>query len=161
VTNGPLLRVTANGRFPGHVFSAVAGATIKLELSAKLTTQDPIRFVEILKNGRVERRVSADDLMKTHSLGVLDFQESGWFLVRAIAENPKTFRFASTAPFYVEIGPTTERISKASAQFFLDWTRERMGRIKLGDALQREEVLVYHRLAESFWQARVAKANAE
>jgi len=34
------------------------------------------------------------------------FNESGWFLVRVITDNPKTFRFASTAPYYVEIGLT-------------------------------------------------------
>ena len=37
------------------------------------------------------------------------FERSGWFLVRAIASEEKTFRFASTAPFYVEIGPEKER----------------------------------------------------
>jgi hypothetical protein len=160
VTNGPLLRVTVNGQFPGHVFQAAAGTALRLDLRAKLTTQDPIRFVEIIKNGQVERRVPSSDVTKTGSLGELDIPETGWFLVRAIAENTKTFRFASTAPFYVEIGGTKARISKASAEFFLDWTRQRMARVKLDDPGQRNEVLAYHLLAEKFWQERVAKANA-
>jgi hypothetical protein len=161
VTNGPLLRASANGELPGHTFTAGAGATIELDLKAKLTTQDPIRFVEIIKNGRFERRVPFNEVIETGSLGAIRFDESGWFLLRAIAETKKTFRFASTAPFYVEIGKTKERISKGSAQFFLDWTRERMARVKPADATQREAVLGYHRLAEKFWRARVAKANAE
>jgi hypothetical protein len=161
VTNGPLLRVTASGQFPGHVFRGAAGSEIKLDLRAKLTTQDPIRFVEVIRNGQVERRVKSADAQRTGSLGTIGFPESGWFLVRAIAENQKTFRFASTAPFYVEIGAAQSRISKRSAEFFLDWTRERMGRIKLDDPGQRQEVLEYHRLAEKFWQARVAMANGE
>jgi hypothetical protein len=161
VTNGPLLRVTANGQFPGHVFKAAAGTEIKLDLKARLTTDSPIRFVEIIKNGAVERRANFDDVMKTGSLGAVGFRESGWFLVRAIAENPKTFRFASTAPFYVEIAGTKERISKASAEFFLDWTRERMARVKLDDPKERKEVLAYHLLAERFWRERVAKANVK
>lgn len=160
VTNGPLLRVTANGQFPGHVFSAAAGSMISLDLSAKLTTQDPVRFVEILKNGRIERRVLFEDVMKAGSLGAVEFRESGWLLVRAIVDNPKSFRFASTAPFYVEIGGK-ERISKVSAEFFLDWTRERMARIKLDDPAQRQEVLAHHRFAEKFWRERVSKANAK
>jgi hypothetical protein len=49
VTNGPLLRVTANGQLPGHSFKVADGAEIKIDLKAKLTTQDPIRFVEIIK----------------------------------------------------------------------------------------------------------------
>lgn len=160
VTNGPLLRVLANGQLPGHVFRVTAGEAIKLDLSAKLTTQDPIRFVEIIKNGQVERRVPFEQVMTTGSLGALEFRESGWFLVRAIADNHKTFRFASTAPFYVEINGT-ERVSKESAQFFLDWTRERIARIELDDDVQRREVLAYQRVAEGFWQDRVAKANAK
>jgi hypothetical protein len=159
VTNGPLLRVKAGGRLPGAVFTA-AGSEITLDLKAELTTQDPIRFVEIVKNGRVEQQVPVETVLKTGSLGTIAFKESGWFLVRAIADNEKTFRFESTAPFYVEIGGTKERISKASAEFFLAWVRERMARVKLEDLGQRKEVLHYHVLAEQFWQERVAKANA-
>jgi hypothetical protein len=159
VTNGPLLRVRANDKLPGHVFTG--DREVHLQLTASLTTNDPIRHVELIKNGNIERRIPVEEVAKTGSLGMLTFKESGWFLVRAIADNKKTFRFASTAPFYVEVGPEKERISKASAQFFLDWTRRRMTRIKLDDPAQREEVLKHHLRAESFWQSRVAKANAE
>src|SRR5262249_19343017 len=69
--------------------------------------------------------------------------------------------WGSAGPCYVESGAEETAISKASAQFFLDWTRERMGRIKLDDAEQRREVLAPHRDAEKFWQERVAKANRE
>ena len=82
-------------------------------------------------------------------MGAMTFTESGWFLFRVIADNKKTFRFASSAPFYVEIGPDKHRISKESAQFFLDWTRERMKRIKLDDPAQRQEVLQFHEQAEN------------
>ncbi len=159
VTNGPLLRVTADGKLPGTVFTDAHG--LKLDIKAELTAQDPIRFVEVIQNGRVERRVPYAEVHQSGSLGAVEFKESGWFLVRAIADNPKTFRFASTGPFYVEIGPRKERISKTSAAFFLDWTRERMGRIQLDDANQRQEVLAPHIRAEQFWQDRVANANAE
>jgi hypothetical protein len=161
VTNGPLLRVSANGKLPGHVFKAAAGTATKIDLKAELTTQDRVRSVEIIKNGQVERLVPFEEVIRTHSLGTIEIRESGWFLVRAIAENPKTFRFASTAPFYVEIGDVKERISKQSAQFFLDWTRERMARVKLDDPRQRTDVLAYHLAAQKFWQERVANANAD
>ena len=95
------------------------------------------------------------------SLGAMTFKESGWFLVRAIADNKKTFRFASTAPFYVEIGPSKHRISKASAQFFLDWARERKERIRLDDPAQRMEVLTPHLRADKFWLERPANANTD
>src|SRR4029079_2353613 len=89
------------------------------------------------------------------------FERSGWFLVRVIANEEKTFRFASTAPFYVEIGTEKTRISRASAQFFLDWVHERIPRIKLTNPTELESVLKYHLDAEKFWEQKVAQANAE
>ncbi|HEY3253844.1 MAG TPA: hypothetical protein VGJ91_07855, partial [Polyangiaceae bacterium] len=71
-----------------------------------------------------------------------------------------TFRFASTAPYYVEIGEQKHRISRSSAQFFLDWVKERKQRIKLDNPAQRLEVLQHHEQAEKFWEARIASANA-
>jgi len=161
VSNGPLLRVEANGKLPGHVFTANAGQQIKIDLKADLTTRDAIRFLEVIKDGQVERKIAFQDWSNTHSLGSLLFNESGWFLVRAVADVKETFRFASTAPFYVEVGPSKHKISKTSAQFFLDWTRERKGRIKLEDPAQRAEVLTHHLRAEEFWLDRLAKANAK
>src|SRR5262249_14292916 len=140
---------------------APAGGQLRIDLQAALTTQDPVRFLEVVRNGRVERKVAYQDGSKTGALGSLEFRESGWFLVRTIADNKKTFRLASTEPFYVEIGPDRHRVSKASARFFLDWTRERMQRVRLVDEAQRREVLEHHRRAEKFWQERVARANAE
>jgi len=84
-------------------------------------------------------------------------------LVRGIAENPKTFRFASTAPFYIELGQEKRRISKASSRFFLDWVNERIQRVKgnVTDQLEQEEVLRFHESARKFWQERVRESNAE
>ena len=95
------------------------------------------------------------------TLGTLTFRESGWFLVRTIADEPKTFRFASTAPFYVEVGDAKRRVSKSSAKFFLAWVKERAERVKLEDADQRREVLKHHTAAEKFWSELVEKANAD
>ena len=71
-----------------------------------------------------------------------------------------TYRFAMTAPYYVEFG-YGRRISKQAAQFFLDWVYQRAKRIELSDPQQRREVMEYHRKARDFWQKLVAKANAE
>ena len=78
-----------------------------------------------------------------------------------MADVPGTFRFASTGPFYVEVGSPAHRISRASAQFFLDWVRERLDQIKLANPGQQDEVTRYHREAERFWRERVAQANAD
>jgi hypothetical protein len=81
-------------------------------------------------------------------------------LVRARTNNPKTYRFASTGPYYVEIG-YQRRVSKEAAQFFHDWVYERAGRIKLDDSGQKQEVLEYHKRARDFWKQKLAEANAD
>jgi len=161
VTNGPLLRVRAGGELPGHVFAGTGAKEMGIEIKAELVTRDKIRFLEVIKDGEVERKVAYDDFVRTGSLGTVRFKSSGWFLIRAIADNPKTFRFASTAPYYVEFGDPKRRVSKASGKFFLDWSRERAGRVKVDDPDQRREVLKHHEAAEKFWKDVLEKANAD
>ena len=161
VTNGPLLRVRANGEWPGHVFKVAEGETLRVQLDARLDGRDPMSQVEIIKNGRVVRRASVADLQRSGSLGEITFDESGWFLVRVIADVPETFRFASTGPFYVEAGNQPRRVSRKSAQFFADWMHERMANLKLDDPAQREEVLGPLREAEAWWRKKVAAATVD
>jgi hypothetical protein len=161
VSTGPLLRCRANGQWPGHVFKAQNGAALEIKLDAALDSRDLVSSLEIIQNGRVVRTIPPTERKRIGSLGTIRFNESGWFLIRAMADVPGTFRFASTGPFYVEAGPAARRVSKASAQFFLDWVRERMKQIKLEDPRQQDEVLQYHRAAEQFWQEKVAQANAD
>jgi hypothetical protein len=75
--------------------------------------------------------------------------------------NQKTFRFASTAPFMWEVGVSKRHISKGSAQFFLDWVKEGMGRVQLPEGERKEAVLQFHRTAEAFWRDLRSRANAE
>ncbi len=159
VTNGPLLRVLAGGLSPGNVFTGAD--QVDVELNGVLEGRDRVDAVEIIRDGRVERRVPVAELAKTGSLGKLTFSSSGWFLVRAIADRPETFRFASTAPWYVEVGTVKRRVSRASAQFFLDWTDERIKRVKVDEPVKREEVLEPHRRAREYWASLVGTANAD
>ncbi len=160
VTNGPILRPQADGRFPGHVFQAEAGEKLSLKIDLSMSTRDKVEYLEIVKNGQVEQSIRLEDYAKTGQLPPVVFEESGWFLVRAVCEHPKTFRFASTGPWYVEIGGQKSRISRASVEYFRDWVKERMARIKLDDAKQLAEVLRYHEDALKFWEQKLAEANA-
>ncbi len=155
VTNGPLLRAKANGHWPGHVFASDVPLT--LDLSAMLDGNDDVPCLEIIKNGLLERTVTRQEFQQ-QGLGSIHFQQSGWFLLRAVTSVNSTFRFASTAPFYVEIGAEPRIIKKESIQFFMDWIEERMGRLNL-DPARQEEVLQYHRKALSCWKERLSRAN--
>ena len=72
----------------------------------------------------------------------------------------ETYRYASTGPYYVEIGDETRRISRKSVQFFLNWIDERMQRIELTDPEQKAEVLSYHERAREFWLDLLEQANS-
>ena len=170
VTNGPMLRprvfgpgVNQEGALPGHVFQAEKGQTLDLEVALNLAIRSPdkVDYLEVVQNGRVVHEVRLQDWKDAQGrLPPVKFDQSGWMLVRAVTNNPKTYRFASTGPYYVEIG-YERRVSKASALFFRDWVFERARRIKLEDPAQQEEVLAYHRAARDFWQKKVDDANAE
>ncbi|GEM_PF-272845 len=153
VSNGPLLRVTANGQLPGHVFQSNENSMF-IELRGQLDGNDPIDRVEVVHNGEV---------LPDPFPGWIHFQESGWFLVRAITSKTNTLRFASTAPFYVELGD--DKIApqqRESARFFVDWCEERMTTLGNNNALsavQKEEVLKPWRDAIAFWQAKENAAS--
>jgi hypothetical protein len=160
VTNGPLLRPKVEGQLPGHVFTADKGEELDFEIGLTLSTRQPISYLELVQDGKVKHSISFDQYAKSGRLPKLHFDRSGWFLVRAVTDLDKTYRFAMTGPYYVEIG-YEKRISKNSAQFFYDWVYERARQIQITDKQQRLEVLGYHRTARDFWKALVAKANAE
>jgi hypothetical protein len=54
-----------------------------------------------------------------------------------------TFRFSSTGPWYVEIGSKPQFVRRESAEFILDWVRERKASLRaaLVDAGQRDEAI--------------------
>ncbi len=161
VTNGPLLRPRVNGELPGHVFHGQPGEAIELNVTLNLGLRDRVDYLEVVKNGKVVREVRLEEYQNRQGkLPPVTFQQSGWLLVRAVASNSKTFRFGSTGPYYVEIGDKP-RISRASAQFFLDWVNERIARLKLDDPQQRAAVMRYQDQALRFWQQKVEQANVD
>lgn len=161
ITNGPMLRPMVDGHPPGHVFKAADGEKVELEIALTLSTRDKISYLEIVQDGRAIHQVRLDEFQKANGkLPHVVFEKSGWFLVRAVADTGKTFRFAMTAPYYVEIGETP-KISRGSAQFFLDWIDERQKIVKPDDAAVREAMLAEIRKARTYWEQVLSRANAD
>lgn len=161
VTNGPLLRTSVEGHPPGHLFTATDGEKLELLVGLTLSTRERIEYLEIIKDGRAVHHVRLDQFAKAGGqLPPVVFDESGWFLVRAVTTNQDTYRYASTGPYYVEFDEKP-RISRESAEFFLSWVEE-LARIKLPrDESERGETMRYLRSARKFWQERADSANAE
>jgi hypothetical protein len=163
VTNGPLLIVRANRQLPGGTLKLDGGKTLEVELEIELTSIDRVPRLELIQNGEVVHTIECTEDMSQQRSLKFTVDGSGWFLVRAIADVKETFRFASTGPWFVETTANKHRISRRSAQFFLDWASQRIGRVKakVVDPAELREVLVWHDKAQKFWQDRVAQANAD
>lgn len=161
VTNGPLLRPKVNGQPPGHVFQAEKGETVELSVALNLATREKIEYLEVIQDGVVVHEVRLDQWAKAGGkLPSVKFTRSGWMLVRAVTNATKTYRFAMTGPYYVEIG-YERRVSKKAAEFFSEWVMERALRLKFDSPEERAEVIEHHRTARDYWKKLVETANAE
>jgi hypothetical protein len=160
VTNGPLLVCRANDRLPGTVFGRTSGDPHRVKLEIELTSWDRVPQIEVIYNGKVQTTIPGGDQQDQKHSVTLELPADGWFLVRAITDQKRTFRFASTGPFYLETAGNVAPISRESAQFFLDWVDERIERVKANveDEVDREGVLMFHRQAREFWAERAASA---
>ncbi len=165
VTNGPILLVQANGKSPGHVFRAASGERLTITLDVQVGGNDPMEAVEVIRDGAVIERLGSDSRGRRLRPKPLVFERSGWFLVRAVAQVPETFRFASTAPFYVEVKDRPRRVHRADVAYFLRWIDERIAALQedrarqLSDPVRRSAVLEPHREARRFFDRLLRTAE--
>jgi hypothetical protein len=161
VTNGPLLTVQANGSEPGTVFGSEVA--MKLVLEVEVRGNDSVGSVELVRDGRVVEKARFDATTGKATFQEQTFTASGWFLVRVIADRTDTFRFASTAPFYVEVGATPRRVSRSAVAFFQKWIAERIAGLR-ASPLRRDKLdaaLAYQLEAKTRWDELSSKANAD
>jgi hypothetical protein len=161
VTNGPLLRASVAGRPPGHVFTGYDGETLELEIGLTLSTREKIDYLEVIKNGRTLHEIRLDEWAAAGGrIPKLTFDDSGWFLVRAVTNHAQTYRLASTAPYYVEFD-YRPRISRRSVQYFLDWldaAAEQWTELDGDDGQVLSDEIATARL---FWQQRLSAATVD
>jgi hypothetical protein len=144
------------------VFRQAEGEPLSIEIDVDLKSKDRVTGIEIIKNGEVVKTLEVGRAGAFQSQTTIKFENSGWFLVRAMTDNPRTFRFASTAPYYVEIGGQ-QRVSREAVRFFQDWLEERAQRVprKLSDVDKLQEVMRTFEEADRFWKKRLEEANVE
>ena len=110
---------------------------------------------ELIYNGEVVRKVAVDSQLNEQDLGPIPIDQPGWFVVRAVAELEHTYRFASTAPFYLINNQGEIPIHKEAYHFFINWCYQRIERIDLKEGPQREEVMLEWRQAVKWWEKRL------
>lgn len=196
VTNGPLLATTVHGFPPGRVFQLRTDENGKpipqpFEIGLILAVREPISYIEIIKNGKVEHTVRLDPKKPGVTSGVgssaasrsgqagqaglsgqnelnseaarsedagtippVEFNDSGWFLVRAVTDLPNTCRYAISAPYFVEF-EGKPYIDRKSVVFFQRWLLERGKTIEseraAWDPKTRQEIVNSWKKARDFW----------
>ncbi len=159
VTNGPLMRLTVQGVPPGQTFLIPKGKTSEFEIGMTLSTRKKIDYLDVIQNGKIVVSIKFAEYAKSGKLPPLKCDDRGWFALRVVAEDPKTYPFALSAPYYVRTDEEP-RISKSAAQYFVDWTEERIAQLSK-EAEANKKTLEYQNRAKAFWQDLVKKSNAE
>lgn len=161
VTSGPLLRATVNGELPGKVFAAPTGTSIELDIALTLTVADPVEYLEVVYNGGTLYRARLDEYARQGGkIPPQTVNESGWLLIRVVTERDHTYRIASTAPYYIEIGEQP-RISARAVTFFQSWLEKSAEQINQQGEPFKRAAEPYLAVARSFWQDRAEQATAD
>ena len=132
VTNGPLLGV--GYRAIGTDTSAwygigddieLTGGPHHLQIQLTLRSNVPVDHLEVIRNGEVTMSIPIQGGVVVDTLVSLPVEESGWYLVRAYADQPREpildlYPFASTSPTYVTVDRRPIR-SVRDAAYFVKW----------------------------------------
>jgi hypothetical protein len=97
-TNGPLLRVSEDGRLPGSEMEWKQGTHARLEV--RIDSQNPLDRLEVVWNGKVVRDVPLAGTRSYRSDLSIPVPEPGWLAVRCFEPVGETLRYAHTSPFY-------------------------------------------------------------
>ena len=150
-----------NGELPGTLFSAAEGQTIEIEVTLTLTVADPVEYLDVIFNGKTLYQARLDEHAKRGGkIPPQAIRESGWLVVRVVTERGFTYRIASTAPFYFQVGDQP-RVSRSVVAFFRDWLEVSATQIHALDDNARTAAEPYLAAARAFWQQRAAAANAD
>ena len=119
---------------------------VTLTLTGKLDSNCPIDRIELVQDGRV-RPIEIP--------ATVTIDRGGWFLVRGIVKVPHTCRFASTVPWYAEIGGEPMPPASGDAQFFLGWMAQRQATLReiLTEPEQRQALEDTYTQALDYWRA--------
>lgn len=159
VTNGPLLRPTLGGEYPGHTFHATAGEALEMSVELNLSTRDPVEYLEVIHNGNVFYSARLDEFAEAGGvIPPLRFENSGWVMVRVVTLHEEHWRAAVSAPWHV-VFDQQPRVSKAAVEFFRDWLQDREQALAKLPPAELSQHVPYVRAARTFWQDRLDAAT--
>ena len=170
VSNGPLLHLTANDESIGSELKFTGKGPFTVRINAGCFTQHPIKFFEIIVNGKVLHQLKVPAGQKTTTVArEIKFRESGWLAVRARHDRPNGDNWhwgitaAHSSPIYVTVNQQPPAVEESARYLVgrldttLKWARETA--IWSG-ATSREKDIASFLTARSFYQAALTRARA-
>lgn len=120
-TTGPMLMVRFNGKEAGEIFESRSPEGFDLRLTGQSLSAGKLQSIEIIVNGKVERRLTPANLtmpggaIRSTIDQIVRIKSSGWVAVRCVeAAADGRIRFAHTGPAHVKgndpIRPRKEQV---------------------------------------------------
>ncbi len=132
VTNGPLLDLRVNGRFPGDSIATSQGTA--LHITCEAVSLSPLDPLEVIVNGKVWKKVAAHGKEEIALSCPLEATQSLWIAARVWGPESELHasslegrslgagQFAHTTPVFIETeGKPVYSGSKEEAEYFVHW----------------------------------------
>lgn len=125
-TNGPLVRLSIEGKGPGDELRLPAPRTVRA--TVWLRSIVPIDHLEVVSNGEVIANVPLTGDRKAADATIeLPVRGSAWFTLRAWSDGPRhpvldAFPLGTTSPIYATVAGAAIR-SASDANYFASWIR--------------------------------------
>lgn len=163
VTTGPMLITTVGGEQSGHIFNVRANGKQSFRVKGEVASVERATKVEIIVNGDVRESIvpkstrNASGANEAHFEAEVEMDGSGWVAVRCWEERENgRFRFAHTAPWFVEAEEKPLRPRRDEAEFLVNRVEEEIAR---SGALLPPTALEEYRRALSIYQALARTAR--
>ena len=158
VTTGPMLLAKVNGKQPGHTFALKNKPGHAFTVTGLAIGERPLTSIEIIENGEVAKRLRPPN-HRTPTGGFensiearVELGGSGWIAVRCFEEQPNgRFRFAHTAPVFVDVEDMPLRPRKVEVDYLVDAVRAELERSR--DMLPIEAVAEYEEAIAAYRKA--------
>ncbi len=157
VTNGPLLRLSVNGGPPGQTLFGSLGQAVYTDLKADLTVRDEVDYLDVIFNGQTKYQAKLEEHARRGQFPELPYEESGWMIVRVVTSHENSYRFASTAPTFIEFDGKP-RVSRKAIQFFQAWLSAAQQDINM-DPEQTKRYKPWLTKAQRFWTEKALNAT--
>ncbi len=125
VTNGPLLRISVDGKEPGSEVRLAEGSPAKVHVEAEAVSVIPIETLDLVQDGKVVASIPAVDPWHAKISADIPVERSGWLAARVSGpENQHllldSFVYAHTSPIYLKTGHAVPQ-SPEDARYFVKW----------------------------------------